>query len=433
MLSPRPTESALASPPADYTAAAVCAPAVHDGFAGGHERARTRAHARSMRIVQAVFGVFHHFELGRELANRGHLEKIFSTFPWARLRREGLDHRYVATFPWIQTPELALEHLGLGRRSLIDPLGYANALAFDEWTYRKISDCDAFIAIAGAGLKTGRLVQRRGGKYVCDRGSTHIRNQHEIMREEHARWGLPPSRGEDTRDMDREEIIYATCDALTVPSHFAASTFIARGIPAEKVTVIPYGVQLDRFNKVADPPDDHFEVLYVGQVCLRKGFPYLLQAFSALNLKRKHLRVIGNVANELKPLLSRLSLANVTFHGALPQVQLKGWMSRSHVLVLPSVEEGLALVQGQALACGCPVIATPNTGAEDLLTDNVDSFIVPPRNVAALTAAMQCLAEDPAKREQMSEQALRTVRNLEGWGRYGARWEGFLRDLTGVR
>ena len=55
-------------------------------------------------------------------------------------------------------------------------------------------------------------------------------------------------------------------------------------------------------------------------------------------------------------------------------------MSRSHVMVLPSIEEGLALVQAQALACGCPVIGTRHTGAEDLFSDGNEGFIVPIRN-----------------------------------------------------
>ena len=57
-----------------------------------------------MRIVQAVFGVFHHFELARELDRRGHLERVYSTWPWSRLKREGLPHSKVETFPWTHMP-----------------------------------------------------------------------------------------------------------------------------------------------------------------------------------------------------------------------------------------------------------------------------------------------------------------------------------------
>jgi len=64
-------------------------------------------------------------------------------------------------------------------------------------------------------------------------------------------------------------------------------------------------------------------------------------------------------------------------------------------------------VQGQALACGCPVLASTNTGGEDLFTDGVEGFIVPVRDVEALTEKMQLLADDPALQARMSEAALR--------------------------
>jgi glycosyltransferase involved in cell wall biosynthesis len=107
-------------------------------------------------------------------------------------------------------------------------------------------------------------------------------------------------------------------------------------------------------------------------------------------------------------------------------------MRASHALVLPSVEEGLALVQGQAMACGCPVIATVATGAEDLFTDGVQGFIVPDRDVAALADRMQQLADDPALQRSMSAAALERVKRLGGWDHYGDLWDTLLHTLTGL-
>ena len=55
------------------------------------------------------------------------------------------------------------------------------------------------------------------------------------------------------------------------------------------------------------------------------------------------------------------------------------------------MEEGLALVQAQALACGCPVIGTWNTGAADLFSDGVEGFIVPPRDPKAIAERLRQL------------------------------------------
>ena len=107
-------------------------------------------------------------------------------------------------------------------------------------------------------------------------------------------------------------------------------------------------------------------------------------------------------------------------------------MSRSHVLVLPSVEEGLALVQAQAMACECPVIATRATGAEDLFTDRIEGFIVDDRDVDALTARLQQVADDPALRERLAAAARLRVQGIGGWDAYGERWDRLLHTLTGI-
>jgi starch synthase len=388
-----------------------------------------------MQIVQAVFGVFHHFELAHQLHRRHHLRRIYSTWPWVRLEREGLRRDLVGTFPVLHTTEYLLGRSRLAGPAVLARLASWNTRSFDRWTNLQIPPCDAFIAISGAGLLTGRSVQQRGGKFICDRGSTHQRFQEAVLLAEHRRWGLPDPfpKPHITR---REEQIYALADAITVPSTVAKRSFLAQGVPEEKVHVLPYGVRLDKFRPTASPPEDSFEVLFAGSVSLRKGVPYLLEAFAQLRHRRKRLTLVGSVQPEIRSLLARLpaalATANVTFTGAMPQALLAERMSASHVLVLPSVEEGLALVQGQAMACGCPVIATPATGAEDLFSDGVEGYIVPERDVAALTARMQQLADDPSLRQTLSARGLERVRQLGGWDHYGDLWDQLLHRLTGI-
>jgi len=173
-------------------------------------------------------------------------------------------------------------------------------------------------------------------------------------------------------------------------------------------------------------------IVPAGQVSLRKGIPYLLDAFSRLKHPKKHLTIVGSVQDDLRELLVKLSKENVTFTGSIPQQELAKKMSASHLLVLPSVEEGLALVQGQAMACGCPVLATTATGAEDLFTDGREGFIVTDRDVDALTDRMQQIADDPALQRRLSEAALLRVKSLGGWDQYGEQWDRLLHELTGL-
>lgn len=385
-----------------------------------------------MRVVQTVFGVFHHFELARELDRRGYLDTVYSSYPWQRLRREGLPHEKVRTFPWFHTPEMLLLRAGLNIPRLRDPLSYANALAFDRWTSRRLrslSAPDVLIALSGSSLRTGRELQARGTRMVCDRGSSHHRYQQQLVAEEYRRWGVTRPIT-DPRDIRREEEIYQMADAITVPSHFAARSFVEMGLPPEKIHVIPYGVRLENFTRTAEPPTGRFDVLFAGAVGLRKGVPYLLQAFNQLRHPAKRLRLAGPIHPDIKPVLGRLPRESVEFLCPVSQPRLAELMSASHLMVLPSIEEGLALVQGQALACGCPVLCSTNTGGEDLFTDGIEGFIVPIRDVSALSERMQQLADDPALHERMSHAALMRVRTLGGWSDYGDRWERLLYQLA---
>ncbi len=382
-----------------------------------------------MKIIQATFGTFHHFELAHELLRRGHLERIYSTFPWKRLQREGIPREKVETFPWIHTAQILLGKYKLSSPGIHSHLAYTNGVSFDRWLAERVPECDALIALSGSALVAAKKVQSRGGIVFCDRGSTHRRHQERVMREEHERWKVE-YRLQEAREMAREELIYQQSDAITVPSRVAARTFAENGVDAAKVHVIPYGVRLERFKKIADPPEDSFQVLYVGGLSLRKGIPYLLQAFAGLRHPKKRLTVIGSPSKEITRLLPTLPTENVEFLGALPQGELAQYMSRSHVMMLPSLEEGLALVQGQAMACGCPILATTATGSEDLFTDGVEGFIVEPRDMAALTERLQRMADDPDLRQRMSEAALLRVQHLGGWRTYGDRWEQLLLRLT---
>jgi starch synthase len=389
-----------------------------------------------MRIVQTVFGVFHHFHLAHELERRGHLERVYSTWPWARVKREGLPHRLVETYPWLHMAEYAVNRSPVGMRWLSDDLGYATALTFDWWTKKRLKRLkqrpDALIAISGSSLSAGTWLQSQGGVFVCDRGSTHQRYQKDLVEEEYAIWGVdrPVS---DERDTVREEAIYAQADAITVPSSYVARSFVEMGVPEEKIFTIPYGVQLGSFRPVGEPVEGEFNVLFAGGAGLRKGVPYLLEAFANLKHPKKTLRVAGYVRDNLRDVLHRLPKEHVEFIGPTPRERLVELMSTSDVLVLPSIEEGMAMVQAEAMACGCPVIGSTNTGGDDLYTEGVEGFIVPIRDSGAILDRMQWMADNPILARQMRFAAIKRVQSMGGWSDYGDRWEHLLLKLTGSK
>jgi glycosyltransferase involved in cell wall biosynthesis len=156
----------------------------------------------------------------------------------------------------------------------------------------------------------------------------------------------------------------------------------------------------------------------------------LLKAFSKFSHPRKRLTLVGVQTPETIYFARSLAQDNIRVLGHVPHLKLKDIISSSHAMVLPSVEEGLALVMAESLACGCPVIATENTGAEDLFADGKEGFIVPIRNAAAISERLQILADNPMLRETMSHAAVSRAVSLSGWAQYGEQYFKLLHELV---
>jgi alpha-maltose-1-phosphate synthase len=369
-----------------------------------------------MKIVLSTIGTFHSFDLARQLDKRDALSCIFTGYPIFKLRNECLSKEKIRTFPWLQAPYMKWGSVS----SRIKPVWERwSAATFDSYVARNLPECDLFCGLSGSATKSGRVAKQRGFRYVCDRGSSHISFQDQILREEFDRHGLQFA-GIEHSVIERERAEYENADAITVPSTFALETFLQRGIKPEKLKLLPYGVDLSRFKPVWRPPKNSFHVLFVGGLSIRKGIRYLIQAFDALEHANKHLTFAGSAETSSTRILRQLKgRSDVTMLGHVPQSQLAELMSRSHVMVLPSIEEGLALVQAQAMACRCPVIASANTGAADLFTNGKEGFITPIRDAEAIACRLQQLADDPDLRESMGEAALQQTRLIGGWDRYG--------------
>jgi glycosyltransferase involved in cell wall biosynthesis len=382
-----------------------------------------------VKVTQVCTGRFHHLDLARQLLRLGALQRFYSGYPARRLEREGIPLHAVASFPWVQTPYLLLTKMAGGAGRLQRESFWLAHESLDRFAARTLPDSDCHIAFSGCGLHAGRVAQMRGASYVCDEAGSHVAYRAQLLGEEYRHYGSKFP-GIHERLMQKTLDEYAAADVITVPSEFVARSFVEMGVPRHRLRKVAYGVDTSRFQKLADPPRHTFEVLFVGEVSVRKGVRYLLEAFARLKHPAKRLTVVGAVVPTVRAYLrENPPPEKVTFLGYLPQTELKQIMSRSHVMLMPSIEEGLALVQGQAMACGCPVVASWNSGAADLFTNGKEGFIVTSGNVVAMSDRLQQLADDPQFRNRMSEAALARVASLGGTDSYG---RNMLRVLSEV-
>ncbi len=357
----------------------------------------------------------------------GHLKQLYTAYPSWKV--DGLPKEKVSTFPWLMAPAMLANRFGLNR--VRDGLNVPTIETFDRWMAERLEPCDVFHCLSSFGSQSHRAARtKHGALTVCDRGSTHIEFQDEILRDEFARFGATFA-GIDSRLVERELEEYALCDLIFVPSSFVMRTFLDKDVPREKLRLNPYGVDLRMFHR--EPKSDRtFRVLFVGMVSLRKGLPYLFEAIEGLGHFDIELCVVGALEAEMRPIMAKYE-GTFRYIGAVARGELYKHYSQASVLVLPSIEEGLALVQAQAMACGVPVIATENTGAADLFTDGVEGFIVPIRDARAIQEKILTLYENPAMRDQMGESALARVGKIGGWNDYGERAAEYYRAALAMR
>jgi len=178
-------------------------------------------------------------------------------------------------------------------------------------------------------------------------------------------------------------------DRFLAASSFTRSTLIENGAAPEAIRVIPYGVDLDRFQ-----PGEHaarvsgpLRLLFVGAINQRKGIKYLLQALRMMGPAPVEVTVCGRIVDDLALFVPFASRVEVRPYVSLPEL-LEAYR-RADLFVFPSVAEGFAQVLLEALASGVPILSTTHTAAPDLIEEGREGFIVEPRRPDLLASRIE--------------------------------------------
>ncbi|HVO65293.1 MAG TPA: glycosyltransferase family 4 protein [Syntrophales bacterium] len=171
--------------------------------------------------------------------------------------------------------------------------------------------------------------------------------------------------------------VVAVCQALK-------KGIVQLGVPEEKVSVIPNGV--DSYKFCPAPKEeirrrlkllDKKIILSVGHLTPNKGFDYLIKALkilqTELNKESVYLVIVGEgeFRKELEKTISLLNLEeDVKLAGAIPHEELRDWYSAADVFCLASQQEGWPNVILESLACGTPVVATSAGGIPEIISSN---------------------------------------------------------------
>ena len=185
-------------------------------------------------------------------------------------------------------------------------------------------------------------------------------------------------------------------------SSFTRSTLIEHGAPADRIRVIPYGVDSARFHPdpsrqpVAGAP---LQLLFVGRINQRKGIKYLLDALRLLGTRQVELTVCGRVVDSLE--IFAPFGDQVRIRPSVSSTELIAAYQSADLFVFPSVAEGFAQVLLESLASGLPILSTTRTAAPDLITDGREGFIVAPQSAFAVASSIDWALTHRAELAQM--------------------------------
>ena len=378
-----------------------------------------------MKITVSVHGRFHAFELARGLSQFGYLDQLLTTYPSFMVQK------FVGSDVVLKTaPFLELRRRLHSKFNITGNPGLSIAKRFGDFSKRHIrKDTDIFVGWSSASLEAIRPMQELGAKVIIERGSTHISNQTDVLCAAYKEFGLCFNQT-DSEIIEREEQEYMLADEISVPSNYAAQTFVDRGISKNKIFINGYGVDLEQFKPPTSRESNRKpRIIFVGSVGIRKGVPWLLDAFKYLSSKAE-LHLIGPISPDYEPMLRNSVGKNIHVRGALVGGQLATEYGRGDIFCLPSLEEGYGMVVLQAMACGLPIVTTHVVGAVDLIKHGHNGLIVDSGDRTALAEALGCLVDDASLRRLMGAHALATIQSGHSWGDYVDRsitfYEGIL-------
>ena len=308
-----------------------------------------------------------------------------TTIPAALIRQWGIVNR-------------GLKYLGAKDSSGL--IYYLDSMLFDAWVAARLPQGDILHSWHGHSLWSLRKAKQKAMVTVIERASSHPATAAQLLREEYQRWNVPLRLPMWNHRRLLQEI--AEADYITIPSDFVRQSMIAGGVPERKLIEIPFGADLGQFSPSPATMAHPFRVIFAGQVSIRKGVPYLMEAWRRLQWSDAELWIVGGITPDFAALRHRWAdLASVKFWGH--SAELPRLLQQSDVFVFPSIEEGSALVTYEALACGLPVITTFNAGS--VVRDGQDGLIVPIRDAEALCDRLQRLRDDATLRARMGQSA----------------------------
>jgi glycosyltransferase involved in cell wall biosynthesis len=235
--------------------------------------------------------------------------------------------------------------------------------------------------------------------------------------------------------------VFERSDRVALVSKAMRNHAARKGLPKEKLTVAPMGVDLTTNFRPAEYEIKRKGVLYVGRLVEKKGVDTLLAGWAAAPQEvRDHgLTVIGsgNMKDSLLALTESLGIEDsVNFAGSVPHSSLPAYFQQARLLVFPSListdndQEGLGLVAIEAMGCDCPVLASDVASLSDVILDGETGFVFPMGDSASLAQRLAELLSSATLCNAIGKRGGNFVRSRFDWSSVGERYGSLYSEMT---
>tara|TARA_B100001057_G_scaffold486561_1_gene567922 strand:+ start:274 stop:1524 length:1251 start_codon:yes stop_codon:yes gene_type:complete len=211
---------------------------------------------------------------------------------------------------------------------------------------------------------------------------------------------------ESTRESEekllRKEEELRLADRITCPSHFVLNSIplgIRQKTPCQVSAFGSPTCDLIQFQPFS--PNGTLKILFVGSMSQRKGLADLFEAMKLLKCEPISLSILGQLSMPME--FYRMQFSEFEYFPPCSNQKVRAIMKGHDALVLPSIMEGRALVQQEALSCGLPIIVTPNAGGEDLVEEGITGHLVPIRSPEKIANAISALFANWSNKDEIQK------------------------------
>ncbi|MEP6821114.1 MAG: glycosyltransferase family 4 protein [Chthoniobacterales bacterium] len=291
----------------------------------------------------------------------------------------------------------------------------------------------AVYAYEDCALRSFTAARALGVRRIYDLPIAYYETAQRILREEAERYpDWEPTLG-GTRDskekLARKKRELELAELVICPSNFVLDSLPERARQEKQCVMAPFGSPVSATKSAPSKSSAPLRVLFAGALTQRKGLADLFAAMRLIDSANVELVVMGSL---LRPLSwYREQFPNFRYEPPRPHGEVLRLMGTCDVFVLPSLVEGRALVQQEAMASGLPLIATRNAGGDDLIEDGETGFLVPIRSPEALAEKINWCAGHRERICGMGIAAQRRAAQLS-WRGYGETILAAIQALTGI-